>query len=144
MKYLAKNDFKFIVISNQAGVARGMVQNGELERIHKNMKNEFQKECVEILDIYVCPHHWEEGCFCRKPSPGMLFQASKEHLFRLDKTLFIGDDPRDCQTAEKAGCNSIFIGKEAELKNLTNEERPIYSSSSMLDSIDTILNHYQV
>ncbi len=144
MKYLAKKGFKFIVISNQAGVARGMVKNGELERMHKNMKNELQKECVEISDIYVCPHHWEEECFCRKPNPGMLFQASKEHLFRLDKTLFIGDDPRDCQTAEKAGCNSIFIGKEAELKNLTNKEWPIYSSSSMLDSIDTILNHYQV
>jgi phosphoglycolate phosphatase-like HAD superfamily hydrolase len=72
----------------------------------------------------------------------MLFQASKEHLFRLDKTLFIGDDPRDCQTAQKAGCNSIFIGKEIELKNLTNEEKPICSSTSMLDSIDIILKYF--
>jgi D-glycero-D-manno-heptose 1,7-bisphosphate phosphatase len=142
MKHLAQEGFQFIVISNQAGVARGMVEYGELDRIHQNMKDELQKDGIEILDIYVCPHHWEEGCFCRKPNPGMLLQASKEHLFRLDKTLFIGDDPRDCQTAKKAGCDSIFIGKEAELKNLTNEEQPIYSSTSMLDSIDIILKYF--
>ena len=97
---------------------------------------------IEILDIYVCPHHWDEGCFCRKPNPGMLFQASKDHLFRLDKTLLIGDDTRDCQTAEKAGCGSIFIGKETELKKLTKEEQPIYSSPSMLSSIDIILKYF--
>jgi len=54
----------------------------------------------------------------------------------------IGDDTRDCQTAEKAGCGSIFIGKEAELKNLTNEEQPIHSSTSILDSIDIILKYF--
>jgi len=142
MKHLAQEGFQFIVISNQAGIARGMVELDELDRIHQNMKDELQKDNIEILDIYVCPHHWEDGCFCRKPNPGMLFQASKEHQFRLDKTLFIGDDPRDCQTAEKAGCGSIFIGKEAELKNLTNEEQPIHSSTSILDSIDIILKYF--
>jgi len=142
MKHLAKEGFQFIVISNQAGVARGMVEYDELDRIHQNMKGELQKDGIEILDIYVCPHHWEEECLCRKPNPGMLFQASKEHLFRLDKTLFIGDDPRDCQTAKNAGCNSIFIGKEIELKNLTDEERPIYSSTSMLNSVDKILKYF--
>ena len=142
MKHLAQEGFQFIVISNQAGIARGMVELDELDRIHQNMKDELQKDNIEILDIYVCPHHWDEGCFCRKPNPGMLFQASKDHLFRLDKTLLIGDDTRDCQTAEKAGCGSIFIGKEAELKNLTKEEQPIYSSPSMLSSIDIILKYF--
>ena len=142
MKFLAQEGFKFIIISNQAGIARGMVECDELDRIHQNMKDELQKDSIEILDIYVCPHHWDEGCFCRKPNPGMLFQASKDHLFRLDKTLLIGDDTRDCQTAEKAGCGSIFIGKETELKKLTKEEQPIYSSPSMLSSIDIILKYF--
>ena len=142
MKHLAKKGFQFIVISNQAGVARGMVEYDELDRINQNMKDQLQKDGIEILDIYICPHHWKEGCFCRKPNPGMLFQASKEHLFRLDKTLFIGDDPRDCQAAENAGCRSIFIGEITELKNLTNEEQPIHVSTSMLDSIDFILKYF--
>ena len=142
MKYLAQEGFQFIVLSNQAGIARGTVKYDELERIHKNMKDELQQKGVEILDIYVCPHHWDEGCFCRKPNPGMLFQASDEHLFRLDQTLFIGDDPRDYQAAEKADCSSIFLGEAAKLKHLASEEQPIYLSTSMLDSIDKILEYF--
>ena len=142
MKKMARKGFKFIVISNQAGIARGMIEADELERIHRHMKVELKKDGTEILDIYVCPHHWDEGCFCRKPNPGMLFQASYDHLFRLDKTLFIGDDPRDCQTAEKAGCVSIFIGKNTALRDLTNEEQPIYISTSMYYAVDTISKYF--
>ena len=122
MKQLGKEGFQFIVISNQAGIARGMIDPSELERIHSHMKVDLKKDGLEILDIYVCPHHWDEGCFCRKPNPGMLFQASNDHLFRLDKTFFIGDDPRDCKTAERAGCNSIFVGENSELEKLLKIE----------------------
>lgn len=141
MKSLSKKGFKFIVISNQAGVARGMIELVELNKIHLNMKSKLQKDGIEILDIYVCPHHWDEGCICRKPSPGMLFQASNDHLFRLDKTLFIGDDPRDCQAAERAGCNSIFIGSKLFLEDLVDNEKPIISVDSLIDSIPIIENH---
>jgi histidinol-phosphate phosphatase family protein len=142
MKNLAMEGFQFIIISNQAGLSRGMVEQAELERIHHNMKDDLKSDGVEILDIYICPHHWEDKCFCRKPNPGMFFQASKDYLFRLDKTLFIGDDPRDCQAAKKAGCSSIFIGNEAELRHLKNEEKPIYSSTSMLSSVGIIIEYF--
>jgi histidinol-phosphate phosphatase family protein len=141
MKQLARKGFKFIVISNQAGVARGMIDPKELELVHRHMKADLKKDGIEILDIYVCPHHWDEGCFCRKPNPGMLIQASHEHLFRLDKTLFIGDDPRDCQTAERAGCGSIFVGNTTEIQYLSNEELPLSSSFTLLDAVDKILKY---
>jgi len=141
MKQLGKEGFQFIVISNQAGIARGMIDPEELECIHLKMEEELQKDGVEILDVYVCPHHWDEKCFCRKPNPGMLFLASKEYLFRLDKTLFVGDDPRDCQTGERAGCASIFLGNSSALEKLSNEEQPVFSSPSLLDSVDKILRH---
>ena len=142
LKKLAREGFKFIVISNQAGVARGMIDPNELDRIHNFMKVGLKKDGIEILDIYVCPHHWDEGCFCRKPNPGMLFRASHEHLFRLDKTLFIGDDPRDCQTSEKAGCVSIFVGENTALKDLTKEEQPLYISTSLHYAVDTISKYF--
>ena len=141
MKQLAKEGFNFIVISNQAGIARGMIDPEELECIHLKMKEELQKDGVEILDVYVCPHQWDEKCFCRKPNPGMLFLASKEYLFRLDKTLFVGDDPGDCQTGERAGCASIFLENSSALEKLSNEEQPVFSSPSLLDSVDKILRH---
>ena len=144
MKTLAQKGFEFIVISNQAGLERGMLDYDELEKIHHKMKGEIQKDGVKILDIYVCPHHWNDNCDCRKPKPGMLFQASKEYLFRLDRSIFIGDDPRDCQAAEKAGCSSVFIGEVVKLKNLRKEEWPIYSSRTLTDAVSVILKHYSL
>ena len=141
MRYLANKGFSFIVITNQAGVARGIIDLIDLENIHHNMKKELKKDGVEIIDIYVCPHHWGEGCSCRKPNPGMLLQASNDHLFRLDKTLFIGDDPRDCQAAERAGCDSIFIGKNSDLKSLSKIEQPLYTSTSLSELSDKILEY---
>jgi len=142
MKMLAKIGFKFIVISNQAGISRGIVDTDNLKHIHNNMKYELMLDGIEILDIYVCPHHWNDRCWCRKPNPGMLFQASKDYLFRLDKTLFIGDDPRDCQTAWNAGSSSIFIGESKALRKLKMKERPLTAVESMIDSLDTIKQFY--
>jgi D-glycero-D-manno-heptose 1,7-bisphosphate phosphatase len=57
----------------------------------------------------MCPHHWDDGCECRKPKPGMLLAASKDFLFRLDKACFIGDDLRDIECAEAAGAFGILF-----------------------------------
>jgi len=142
MKLLSENGFRFIVVSNQAGIARGVFNFDDLEQIHSKMKDELKRDGIEIIDIYVCPHHWDEKCYCRKPNPGMLFQASQDHLLRLDKTLFIGDDTRDCQTAERAGCNSIFVGKATELKKLSKNEQPICHSRLLTDCITNIKGYY--
>ena len=57
-----------------------------------------------IEAMYYCPHDWDEGCECRKPKPGLLFQAQRDLHLDLSRTLFIGDDERDGQAAEAAGC----------------------------------------
>lgn len=142
LKQLAFEGFKFIIITNQAGIARGMVNPIDLERIHKKMTQALERDGVEVLGIYVCPHHWDDKCWCRKPEPGMLFTASKEHLFRLDKTLFIGDDIRDCQTAWNAGCGSIYLGPTTELAQLSKYERPIFSAPNLLASINCIREYF--
>ena len=108
LRQLSKMGFRFIVISNQAGIARGMTSPEEVERIHRKMVETLAAEGIEILQVYVCPHHWEDNCDCRKPKPGMLFQASRDHLFRLDHTVFVGDDPRDLEAAEQAGCRGVL------------------------------------
>ena len=144
LKLLAKKGFKFIVISNQAGIARGMVDLNELENIHINMKNELLNDGIEILDIYVCPHHWNEDCFCRKPSPGMLFEASKDWLLRLDETLFIGDDHRDCKASYNAGCKSILVGESSEMDKLLEYEKPICTNIKLTECISNILDFFNL
>jgi len=138
MKLMANEGFKFIIISNQAGIARGIISFTELEKIHNNMKNELQNDDIEILDIYICPHHWNEECLCRKPKPGMLLQASKDHLFRLDKTLYIGDDPRDVEAALNAGTDYILISEEKTNIDNHNNFVDIKSYFSLIEALDTI------
>ena len=142
LKFLAKQGFQFIVISNQAGVARGMIDLVELEQIHNSMIDKLTEFGIKILDIYVCPHHWNDNCSCRKPNPGLFYQATSDWSFRLDKTLFIGDDSRDCQAAYNAGCESVFIGNESELLDLSDQEKPIYVSTKLSDCATKISQYF--
>jgi histidinol phosphatase-like enzyme len=72
----------------------------------------------------------------------MFFQAARDHLFRLDQTLYVGDDTRDCQAAFKAGCESIFIGEEPELSCLPEHERPVCQSGELSSAVNFIKQYY--
>jgi D-glycero-D-manno-heptose 1,7-bisphosphate phosphatase len=143
LRILSNEGFKFIVISNQAGIARKMVTEDQVKSINKRMRDELFKESIEILETYYCPHHWNDGCFCRKPNPGLFFKAASDHLFRIEKTLFIGDDGRDCQAAYNSGCESIFVGDKDELKNLNTRELPISNHNNLLDAVPDIIDFYE-
>jgi len=101
--------YRVIVVSNQAGVARGAMTERDLAEIHERMAREAREAGGEIDAVYHCPHGWDEGCACRKPRPGMLFQAQRDFHLDLTRTAFIGDDERDGQAAEAAGCPSILL-----------------------------------
>jgi D-glycero-D-manno-heptose 1,7-bisphosphate phosphatase len=142
MRELAAQGFKFIVISNQAGIARGMVDPTALQQIHQNMVAELRKDGVEILRVYVCPHHWEENCDCRKPEPGLFFRASRDYLLRMDHTIYIGDDPRDCLAAYNAGCLSILVGPHRN-HDTNHKAAPALMAPTLLDAISWISVHFQ-
>ena len=114
---LAKNGFKFIIISNQAGISTGDLTKYDLDNIHKSMLKSMKQKKIDILDIFISYDHWQSNSFRRKPNPGMFFEASRKYNFRLDKTFYIGDDPRDCLAAKRASCGSILIGE-----NIKNSE----------------------
>lgn len=96
--------YRVIVISNQAGVALGAMSESMLDEIHAHMRADVEAAGGRIDAIYVCPHHWNAGCPCRKPRPGMLFAAQRDFHLDLSRTFFLGDDRRDAQAAEAAGC----------------------------------------
>jgi D-glycero-D-manno-heptose 1,7-bisphosphate phosphatase len=96
--------FRVLVVSNQAGVGRGAMSEEDLGGIHDRLKAEGEQAGGRIDAIYYCPHDWEAGCECRKPAPGMLFQAQHDFNLDLSGTVFVGDDERDALAAERAGC----------------------------------------
>ena len=83
-----------------------------LNKIHNYIRNESYKIGAKIEDVIFCPHHWNDSCSCRKPNPGMFFKAAKDHCLRLDRTLYIGDDPRDFEAAMNAGTKCVIISEE--------------------------------
>lgn len=121
LQRLSEAGFDFIVISNQAGIGRGVVPEQAVRDLHAWMTDELAVRGIRIVDILYCPHHWEDGCRCRKPRPGLFFAASARHHFWLGHTLYIGDDPRDAAAAQNAGCGCVLVGdgSEAEVGGAT-------------------------
>lgn len=115
IELLTGNHYDIYLITNQAGIARGMMTEQDLQKIHKNLAEKLEKHHAKINGIYYCPHGWNEGCECRKPKPGMFFQAAREHHLDLTKAIFIGDDERDRQTGDAAGCKTILVTPEHNL-----------------------------
>jgi len=111
LRLIHEAGYRAIIISNQAGIARGNLTESDLEGIHKTMMQEIEEAGGHVDAIYYCPHDWDEGCFCRKPSPGMLFNAQRDFNLDLSRTIFIGDDDRDGIAAEAAGAGWIKVTK---------------------------------
>lgn len=138
MKQLAQQGFSFIVITNQAGIARGVVSEKELTQMHKLLISELEKEGIKIQDIYLCPHHWNDNCDCRKPKAGLFFRIAKDYLLRMDKTLYIGDDVRDCEAAYNAECGSVLIASNEEFESIENKPKWSINVNKLSDALTEI------
>jgi len=119
LRLLKEADYRVLVVSNQAGVGRGVMTEADLIQVHERMKREAAEAGGRIDGVYWCSHDWDEGCTCRKPNPGMLFQAQREFSLDLSRTVFIGDDERDRQAADAAGCPSTLISEGQSLFDVT-------------------------
>jgi len=113
--------FRVVVVSNQAGIARGAMTEADLLDIHRRMVRETVQAGGRIDVIYYCPHNWDEGCECRKPRPGMLFQAQRDLNLDLSRTPFVGDDERDAQAADAAGCPSVLVSEQKTLLEVVGQ-----------------------
>jgi D-glycero-D-manno-heptose 1,7-bisphosphate phosphatase len=110
-----------IVISNQAGVARGAMSDRALEDLHGWMRREIEAAGGRLDAIYCCPHAWDAGCECRKPRPGLFFQAQRDFSLDLTRTCFIGDDDRDAEAAVAAGCSFARVSSDVSLLDVTRD-----------------------
>ena len=123
LKILKQKGFLIIIITNQAGIARGFFTEDTLEAIHNKMIRILKQNNIELDDIYYCPHHPEftGPCDCRKPNTGMLLKAQLEYNIDLTNSYIVGDTLNDIQTGKAARCKTVLVltgyGKE-EQKNI--------------------------
>lgn len=111
LRSLTRKGYWLFIITNQPGVARGMMTNQDLGSIHKNLLADLRGSNIRMKGIYTCTHGWDDGCFCRKPNPGLLYRAASDNAIELYDTFMIGDDERDIAAGCAAGCRTILIGK---------------------------------
>lgn len=118
---LKKNEFLVIIITNQPGIARGNLTEEMLNCIHEKMHADLLKNGTDVDDIFYCPHNWDDGCFCRKPNPGMLFEAQKKYSLNLSGCYLIGDDERDIAAGEVAGCICRMVDEKYTILDAVKE-----------------------
>jgi D-glycero-D-manno-heptose 1,7-bisphosphate phosphatase len=108
LRRLADQSVPVIVVSNQRGIARGLMTERDLADIHRRMVGAIRAAGGRIDAIYHCPH--DDGCPCRKPEPGMLRRAARDHGFALEHTALLGDQPTDMRAAVRVGALPVQIG----------------------------------
>jgi D,D-heptose 1,7-bisphosphate phosphatase len=104
---------KLIVISNQSGIARGLITKQMVESVNSKINDLLSEEHTSIDAFYYCPFHpdynSEEECECRKPSPKLVFDAVKDHQIELSKSYFVGDTAADVICGFNAGVKTILV-----------------------------------
>jgi D-glycero-D-manno-heptose 1,7-bisphosphate phosphatase len=116
VRLLHRAGLRVIVTTNQAGVARGYFGEEFVRRAHAHLDAQIRAAGAEVSGYYYCPHHpdasvpeYRRTCDCRKPSPGMLLQAAREHDLDLSRSFAVGDRWSDVEAGTRAGVRSILV-----------------------------------
>ena len=100
--------FETVVVTNQRGVARGLMTQAELDRIHRNLCRTLREQYgLTLRDVFACTHHEDDGCACRKPKPGMLLKAASAFALDLPGSLLVGDQASDLAAGRAAGVGRV-------------------------------------
>jgi D-glycero-D-manno-heptose 1,7-bisphosphate phosphatase len=137
-----------IVVTNQSVVARGLCSPAGLEAIHDRMRERLALAGARVDAVYFCPHHPEThhrdggdpalrvACNCRKPAPGMLLRAAREHDIDLAAAVMVGDRVTDVLAARRAGVRSILVGSRPLSPT---DPRPDARADSLSEAVDLLL-----
>ena len=136
LRELQQAGFRLIVITNQAGLARGYFTFDDLHSMHAHLINELEQLGVQLAAIYSCPHHPEGAipelairCNCRKPQPGMLLQAALELDLDLKQCWLVGDILDDIEAGNRVGCRTILVDLGTESIPKQQLRHPDYVAS---------------
>ena len=137
-----------IVVTNQPQIARGELDYPGLQKIHQKMEVELGREGAFVDGVYFCPHHPDKGftgeveslkiaCNCRKPSPGMLFDAAADFDIALTESWLVGDHARDIAAGLRAGVKTCYVGSSSKsvVSDVVSENLP-EAVQTILDSMD--------
>jgi D-glycero-D-manno-heptose 1,7-bisphosphate phosphatase len=143
-----KYNFKLIVVSNQSGVARGLITEQEVIAVNKELNKKLSTYNVQIDAFYYCPYHpdfnSEKQLDCRKPSPKMILDSAKENLIDLSLSYLIGDSVLDIEAGISAGLKSVLVktGKGTESISILQKGNnfPNFIAQNFIEACNYIIN----
>jgi D-glycero-D-manno-heptose 1,7-bisphosphate phosphatase len=146
LRLLQEAGYLLVVVSNQSGVARGLFPERALVGVEKRLRAILSTAGVNLAGFYYCPHHpqgsrpeYAVDCTCRKPKPGLLLRAAREHDIDLRSSWMIGDILNDIQAGKAAGCKTILLnnGHETEWV-LTPDRQPDFLVRNLPEAAEIV------
>ena len=139
--------YELIVVSNQPGVALGLFPPGALTAVEEHLNDLFLAHGFKLAACYWCPHHpdgivrdYALTCTCRKPMPGLLHVAAREHDIDLARSWLVGDILNDVEAGRRAGCRTILLDNGNETEWLTGPWRqPHYTAHDLAEAARIVL-----
>ena len=151
VKLLNRAGFKVVVVTNQAGVARGLFDEDFINEAHRFLDQKFGDGGATIDKFYYCPHHPEASveayrceCDCRKPKAGMLWKAAQELQLELSHSFVIGDRLSDLRLGPAVGAKSVLVRTgygETTARELTDDVEVAYTAPELMTAVAWILRH---
>ena len=142
LKRLTKNGYKIVIVSNQAGVGKGIYTKDKLDEITKNMFREIEATGGKIHSVQYCIHTKEDNCDCRKPNTGLFKKAIESLKIDFTKAFFIGDTKRDIEAGEKLGCKTILVlcGKVKDEKEIVGwGSKPDFIKKDLSEAVEEVV-----
>jgi D-glycero-D-manno-heptose 1,7-bisphosphate phosphatase len=143
IRKINESGMKAVLITNQSGVGRGYFNQQTVDEVHEILKAELAAHHAKLDAIYVCIHHPDAGCGCRKPNPGMLLQAQRELDIDLANSYVIGDKHLDVETAYGVGAKGVLVltgyGRGEREKYRQSENQPHLVAGNLMEAVDAIL-----
>lgn len=137
---LLKKDFIFFIVTNQSGVGRGLFGMKEVDRFNSHLVGDLRCRGIDIKEVYVCPHHPDEGCSCRKPGQKFIQQAKKKYSLDINQCYVIGDHESDVMLGKEAGAKTVLLLTGHGMKHLDGlKEKPDHIALSILDAAKWVM-----
>ena len=125
LQKLQARNFLLFIITNQSGVGRGLFTESRVHEIHNALLKKLSDHYISINEVFYCPHHPDDGCICRKPSPHFVHYAQHQYNIDISQSFFMGDKGTDAETGKNAGTKTVYIRGSYDILETTSK---IYSA----------------
>ena len=143
LRKLTARDFRVIITTNQAAIARGLVTEETVREIHARMIAAVKRAGGRIDAVYYCPHHPDDKCGCRKPQPGLFVQAARDFEIDLVRSFVIGDAFSDVGAALAIGAQPSLVltgrGRAQHAEMTANNDPGHQVAEDLLGAVEWIL-----